>query len=244
MNQAIKTKFGFKVFVDPHDQVISRLIKKHGFYDKKGSLIIKNALKKGDVFVDVGAHIGYFSLMAALKIGNRGCVFAFEPAPVNFHLLLRNINLNKFQNITAIRKAVFDKKKKINLYFSKTNTGDHRVFDSGDNRNFLKIEAINLDDFFDKRNERIDFIKIDVQGSEIKVLEGMKKILKKEKLKMFIEFWPYGIKMNGDDPKRLLDLILKNGFKIIFPIMRTRKFLNRYIPENKKYVNLFCVKGY
>lgn len=239
----VKTKFGFKMFVDPCDRFISQAIKKRGFYDRRGSAIIKNALKNGDVFINVGAHIGYFSLLAASRVGNEGHVFAFEPAPANFHLLLKNITLNKCENITAIRRAVLEKEKKVNLYFSDTNTGDHRVYKPSEKRKFIEIDAINLDNFFDKRNKRIDFIKIDVQGSEMSVLKGMKKILKKKTLKMFIEFWPHGITANGDDPRKLLDLIVENGFKIISPVMKIRDLLNTYTPKNQKYENLFCIKG-
>lgn len=243
MKQVIKTRFKFKMFVDPHDQVISRRIKKKGFYDRKGSQIIQSTLKKNDIIVNIGAHIGYFSLMAALKVGNGGHVFAFEPAPVNFHLLLKNIKLNKFKNITAIRLAILDKKKKTNLYFSDTNTGDHRVFNSGDHRKYIEVDAVSLDEFFDKRNKNINFIKIDVQGSEIKVLEGMKEILKKKNLKMYVEFWPYGLTMNGDNPKQLLDLLLENGFKIVSPVIKIRDLLNKYTLENRRFENLFCIKG-
>lgn len=239
----VKTKIGFKMFVDPRDQIISRAIKKRGFYDKKGSTIIKNSLKKGDVFIDVGAHIGYFSLLAASKIGDEGHVFAFEPAPANFHFLLKNIELNGFKNIEAFRQAVLEKKRKTNLYFSDTNTGDHRVFDSGDNRKFIKVDTISLDDFFDKRDKKIDFIKIDVQGSETEVLKGMTGILKKKSLKMFVEFWPYGITANGDDPRELLVLLFENEFKIVSPVLKTGDLLKRYTPENQKYENLYCIKG-
>jgi len=239
----VKTKFGFKMFVDSRDQFISQTIKKRGFYDRKGSAIIKNALKKGDVFIDVGAHIGYFSLLAASKVGNEGHVFAFEPAPANFHLLLKNIALNKCENITAIRRAILEKNKKTNLYFSDTNTGDHRVFDSGEKRKFIEINAISLDGFFDKRDKKINFIKIDVQGSEMNALKGMTGILKRKPLKMFVEFWPYGITSNGDDPKEFLNLLFENGFKIISPAMKIKDLLNKYTPENQKFENLFCIKG-
>ena len=68
-----------------------------------------NVLQQGDVVVDVGAHIGFYSLLAADKVGEKGHVYAFEPAPATFEILNANISINAFDNITAVKKAVTDK---------------------------------------------------------------------------------------------------------------------------------------
>ncbi len=101
------------------------------------------------------------------------------------------------------------------LFLSENNTGDNRIFDTNDHRKSIEIESISLIDFFKNYDNQIDFIKMDIQGSEVKALRGMLPLLEKNKpLKIISEFWPYGIKAAGDKPEELLEILTRLGFKI------------------------------
>lgn len=249
MNKEIETKFGFKMLLDPSDEMISAKIREYGYYDKVGSGILKEKLKNEDIFVDIGAHIGWFTLLASKYVGDNGHVYAFEPEPNNFELLNNNVELNGFKNITAIQKAIIDKSETLNFYLSKHNTGNHRIYDINNGRTFIKVQSTSLDEYFKANNNKIDFIKIDIQGAEIRALRGMSEILKKNKrLKMYIEFWPWGIKKDTQDPKEFIDLLIKNKFKIYLAddrscplnIEKINSLFNAI--KYRGFKNLFCSK--
>ncbi len=186
-----------------------------GVYEPFETKLIKKNISKGDVVIDVGAHVGYYTLIFARIVGKRGKVFAFEPDPENFRILKKNVSMNGYKNVVLINKAVSNKTGKVKLYLCKENAGDHRIFDSHDNRESIKVDAIRLDDYFKDYHGKINIIKNDSQGAEGAVIEGMPNILKKnQKLKLFIEFWPFGLSMCGTNPENFLKMLLKSGFAI------------------------------
>jgi FkbM family methyltransferase len=186
-----------------------------GIWEPVQTEYIKNNVKEGQVVIDLGAHIGYFTLIFAELVGIKGKVFAFEPNPTNYSLLKKNVSINNFLNVTTTQKAVSDETKKLELFLSENNTGDNRIFDANDHKKSIEIESISLIDFFKNYNDQIDFIKMDIQGSEVKALRGMLPLLEKNKtLKIISEFWPYGIRAAGDKPEELLEILVRLGFKI------------------------------
>ena len=202
---------GHKFFLDSTDALRLSINKT---YETFWLDIAKNEIDEGNNVVELGSHIGYFTLNFAKFVGSTGHVFAFEPDPENFEILKKNIVINGYQNITAEKKAVLDKSKKIKLYLSKKNKGDHRVYASENNIESLEIEAVSLDEYFKNKNQ-IDFIWITIQGAEIAAFEGMLNIIKNQKnLKIITDFNPSLIKKFGREPKEYLEMILKNNFKI------------------------------
>ena len=129
---------GHKLFLDKLD---SLGIFRHGFYDQFQTEIVKKIIKKGDIVLDVGAHIGYFTLIFAKLVGKNGKVFAFEPDPTNFDLLTKNVEINGYKNVILVRKAFSDKTGKTNLFLSNINAGDHMIIDTKENRNSVEIEV-------------------------------------------------------------------------------------------------------
>jgi len=120
------------------------------------------------VVVDIGANIGYYTLIFARLVGEQGRVFAFEPDPANFSLLAKNVAVNNYHNVELIQKAVSDQTGNARLYLSPKSTVDHRIYSSNDNRKFIDVEAVRLDDYFLDNNGKIDFIKMDIQGLKVK----------------------------------------------------------------------------
>lgn len=101
-----------------------------------------------DVVVDVGANIGYYTLLLAKQVGHAGRVFAFEPDPVNFDLLQRNVERNGYRNIVLERLAVSDVTGSVTLFTNEENRGDHRIHPTTSDLPAVEVPSVRLDDYF------------------------------------------------------------------------------------------------
>ncbi len=207
---------GFKLKVHPHDTVISESIKKNNIWAEAETQLFRELLQPGMVAVDVGANIGYFSLLASTLVGPTGVVLAFEPDPVNYSLLKKNVRLNRAANIRLNQTALSDTEEQLSLFIDSHNKGDHRIWaPAGESRKRIEVNSTTLDTYLSKAGIVPSFIKIDVQGAEGKVLEGMKGTLCDSRLKSLImEFWPAALRKCGTDPARMIQQISDAGFKI------------------------------
>jgi len=205
---------GSRMYVDSRDVGVAPFLLEWGFYEKFETALFKKLIKKGMVVVDIGANIGYYTLLAAHLVGDEGRVFAFEPDPHNFSLLCKNIEINGHRNVIPVRKAVFSKSGKMKLFLDKSNLGGHSL--SGANVDMgvsIMVEATSLDDYLKNTNCKIDVIKMDVQGSEMEVLEGMTDTINRnDDLKIITEFWPMGIRNSGSSPMGFLNKLIECGF--------------------------------
>ncbi|MFX0093624.1 MAG: FkbM family methyltransferase [Candidatus Hodarchaeota archaeon] len=125
-------------------------------------------INPSDTVVDIGAHIGVFTIFAA-KYAKQGRVYGFEPVPENFALLQENINLNHLQNLTALNKAVTKKKGSQEMRIYDVNTGGHSLVFQHHTYNYktLTIKTESLESFINENNiSRIDFLKMDCEGAE------------------------------------------------------------------------------
>ncbi|MCL0050753.1 FkbM family methyltransferase [Dehalococcoidia bacterium] len=137
------------------------------------------------VFVDVGAHIGKYTMTMGRRLGSRGRVIAFEPDCDNYRVLEKNISLNRLKNVILLNKALWGEKGKLKLYYPHDpndkdtgNTGASTVVCHANWKHRI-VEADTLDNVLKELGiESVDLIKIDVEGAEIKVLEGAKETLK------------------------------------------------------------------
>ncbi len=131
------------------------------------------------VFYDVGAHIGFFSLLAARLVGSEGKVFSFEAAPENANRLRENARRNGFEQITVVPTAVWKECRRIRFQCasrsSSCNTG-HVVLTQATAPELIEVEAVTLDRFAQQYSVP-QVIKIDVEGAEVEVLQGAQKIL-------------------------------------------------------------------
>lgn len=134
--------------------------------------LLASHLSAGGVAVDIGANIGLYTLAMARRVGPHGHVFAFEPAPENFALLAQNIESNGYAAIvTASRTAIADRSGPGRLALDAHNSGMHRLAPDGT----VEVETACLDDLL--AGQRVDFVKIDIEGAEVAVLRGMRSII-------------------------------------------------------------------
>jgi len=238
-----------KMFLDSEDSL--RLSIK-GVYEEAETNIIKKLINKGDVVIDIGANIGYYTLIFARLVGNEGKVFAFEPESVNFNLLKKNVELNGYQNVVLVKKAVSNKTGQEKLYLSEDDKGAHSLIGEIENRKSIQIDCIKIDDYFRNNINKIDFIKLDIEGSEIEAIKGMSSVLKKiPNIILMTEFNSYLLKKSDLEPIEFIKLLRKYEFKI-YSIDRKKKktvpidldnFFKKYKPEKREIINLLCFKG-
>jgi len=204
------------LFLNPDDPVITPHMMFHGEWEPKESLWFVRSLKPGSTVVDIGANTGYYTVLAGKLVGDQGRVYAFEPDPVSFSLLERNVRLNGLTNVVLEQKAVSNEPGSIRLYLSEDNKGDHRIYQPADeDREAIEIEAVTLDDYFADDPRRIDFIKLDTQGAEVAILRGMPRILAaNENLRMAVEFWPSGLEQFGYQTDELLEILEQANFRL------------------------------
>lgn len=162
-------------------------------------------LKEGDVFVDVGAHIGTYSIPAAKRVGPSGRVIAFEPHPKSSELLESSMKLNNLNNITLIRKPVDSSRRMVSYNISgvPANSGigaDYKI------QSVLQTECVDLDSALDSI-QKLDWLKIDVEGNEINVLEGARNTLKKYSPKIIIE-------VGEDNVERAKSILESEGYRV------------------------------
>ena len=221
-----KTQEGIFAF-DYYDQVVARYIILNGTWEEGETNLIKKIINPGDLVVDIGANIGWYTVLLSKLVGQDGSVIAIEPEPKNYQLLQTNIYLNKLENVTAYQIALLDSKSTVEFELSESNFGDHRVrfanpriqenelekF-SESSRSVISVAACTLDEVIDEnpnyqKASKIKLIKIDCQGSEIAILRGAETILPKTEY-LISEYWPYGLRRAGFEPSEFLEIIEKN----------------------------------
>lgn len=181
----------FKLLVDV-DEWIQQHIFFFGVYDIAGISFIKKQLNPGDVFLDIGANIGTYSLSASACLSQEqgGRVYAFEPVPRIFEKLQKNIVLNGVENILVNQVAVYSEPSTLELFVSsEENIGMSSIFhhdtESGE---VAKVKAICMDDFIEENQiEQVNLVKIDIEGAELFALKGMARTIEKYKPVFLIE---------------------------------------------------------
>jgi FkbM family methyltransferase len=180
------------------DRAIINEVWIHNSYTPKGF-----ELRERDVVLDIGGHIGIFSILAS-KCAKEGRVYVFEPFPENFNLLKENVELNNARNVNVVNKAVSKNSGKNEFFVSSDNNrGENSLFSSagGSIKDFVKKEKI----------EKIDFLKMDCEGAEYEILYGLSRSELEKIGKISLEYHNIDKKRNGLELKKFLE---KNGFKV------------------------------
>jgi FkbM family methyltransferase len=175
--------------------------------------------KQGDIVVDIGAHMGRYTIISSKRVGTNGKVVAIEAHPGNFEMLNRNIKLNQLTNVIPLNYAVYSKETKIKLYLPEEDSG-FTIYNTimsnraGTEDKFVEVNANTLDCLLQLnqiREEEVNWVKIDVEGAEFEVLKGATNVLTNSKdIALLIE-------IHGPDNYRpILNFLSLYNFKIDF----------------------------
>jgi FkbM family methyltransferase len=196
------------------DRVLTNWILSNKSWEPVESGVLAALIKRGAHVVDIGAHVGYMTLLAAARVGPDGSVLAIEAHPGNVALLRENITQNGLTQAEAIHGAAWRRSgETLALTVSPDNSGDHRVFRREGATETIEVPSVALDDLL-ADDQCIDVVKIDAQGTDHVAVEGMQRTLARCRPVMLVEFWPPGIEEFGDGPADVLGFYRGLGYDI------------------------------
>ena len=209
---------GNRIYLNLDDYISLELFFK-GIYGIESDLVelFDGIFVRGMTFLDIGAHIGYYTLQAAARVGGEGAVHAFEPIGKTFEYLKKNILLNKLTNVHVNQYIVHDccGKKEVFVY-DERNVGTSSILeiDGKEPESVEIVECITIDEYItQKRLKEVHALKIDVEGNELRVLKGMKNLLEsKSLLHIIVEIHEEYLLAQNRDPIEIYKFLQKFGF--------------------------------
>lgn len=207
-----------RLTVDVRDIGVGRKIYVHRTYEAAEGAVLRQELRPGMTYLDVGANIGYLATLAARQVGPAGRVIAVEPEPYNFTLLTRNLKANPLAPAFPVNVAAGSEPGTARLFKAAQNLGDHRLYPVGGagsaDRPAVDVPVVRLDDLFAERGwPPPDFVKIDVQGFEPFVVAGLERLTAAGRpMVVLTEYWPIGIRNAGGDPTAYVAWFRNRGF--------------------------------
>lgn len=192
-------------------------------------------LKEGDTFVDIGANIGYYSLLASKSVVQKGRVYSFEPSQREYMKFLTNIQINNISNIIPVNSAVGKESSLIELEIKKYHTGGNSIVrDELSPSNKITVRQTTLDQFIKEyKITEIELLKIDVEGFEFNVLNGLKESLSNRIVKrIFIEITPRFLKSFDHSVENIYSYLQDAGF-----------YPEKGINDARQYDELFILKS-
>jgi FkbM family methyltransferase len=200
----------------------------------------RKLIRPGMVAVDIGAHIGYYTRIFSRLVGDSGRVFSFEPSSENFPVLSKNISAGNFQNVTIFNKAVGAENTQGTLFVSPGHSNHSLNAGFTESVGQEQVEIVPLDLVLHQYGiSQMDFIKVDVEGSEINVLNGMKGIIAQSpNLHMLVEYNTRALRAGGFTPMDLPSLIESLGFEV--HLILPDGSLSKDIPDTPETFNMLC----
>lgn len=209
-------------------------------YEAENFEFLKESCKPGALIIDIGAHIGLFSVIAAQVTGKTGKVYAFEPAPGTIALLQKTVVINhEEQVIETIQKAVGKENGKITFFVS-----DNQADNSNSLVNYKEDRALHgidvavtsIDNFVEeKKLTRLDFIKIDVEGAEYDTLQGAANTLKNLRPRCIVAIHPQPVAAKGDTLEDIYDFIVGCNYSIM---LGKKRFTKAAMLANTELIDL------
>ncbi|MFW9801863.1 MAG: FkbM family methyltransferase [Candidatus Thorarchaeota archaeon] len=179
----------------------------NGIHEPETTAYLRANVTPGCIAVDIGANVGYFTLLFARLVGASGKVFAFEPDERMFPFLEENVRLNGYENVNLDSRAISDHNGQ-QRFFLNSHLSRSGLTPSRNIKRITEVETVRLDNL---NLERVDWVKIDVEGSELSVLKGMKRTISENPdIRIIVEFVPEHIIGSGNDINEFFDLL--DGF--------------------------------
>ncbi len=242
---------GNKLYLNNNDMVLNSYLAVNGYWEKMETEMVKRYVKPGMKVLDIGANIGYDTLLMSSLVGDQGRVVAFEPDVTNFNLLSKSVAELPINNVELVQGAVWDTSGELQLYLNDENPGDHQVYNSGESREHYSVPALTIDEF--ARGESYDFLKMDIQGAEGHAFLGMRATLERHRPNaMILEFWPSALSNASTHPSDVYAYLVELGYSTfqmdeahqkILPI--TFEQIMAGCNADWKYMTLLCTqKGF
>ncbi|MFC2001738.1 FkbM family methyltransferase [Chloroflexota bacterium] len=200
------------ILANIHDHGLGTLLFHGGEYALTRVSEIRKMVKEGDVVIDLGANIGYFTVLLANLVGPRGKVYAFEPDPRNFQLLQRTIARNGWTHVSAEQKAVSSEAGELLLYQTQSWSGN--TLTPSEHISTAKVYVVTLDDFLPDEHH-VNFVKMDIDGSEPLAIQGMVQLIKRSPgLQILAEYEPGNVKRYLSNPLDFITIAEEHGLKL------------------------------
>jgi FkbM family methyltransferase len=220
--------------------VMQNIIYNYGLYEPEVTNFLIHTLKPGDTFIDIGANLGYFTVLASSLVGQNGRVISFEPLRTTFEYCKSNIELNQLKNADLYKYALWDKNQIKEFNFSDFDGGDSHAVSTENVYNNTsikeKVECIKMDQL----NLRPNTIKMDIEGSEPFALSGMYKTLEEFRPTIVLEVNRFCLKNYfGLDSEDIWNILSGLNYKISLlseknqELIKTLKHLNELCPPNQ-----------
>jgi FkbM family methyltransferase len=202
-----------------NDPVVLPWMRVYGNWEPEESAFLRSAIKPGDTFLDVGAHVGYHTLAGARAVGPTGQVIAVEPSPEILALLRNNLRNNLTGDSADIVHvapvAAWDSDTTLTFTQSvEGNSGDSRVYADDHAATGITVDARRLDSLEALGGTTVAVVKTDLQGRDHRALRGLRKIIERDRPVIVTEFWPEGIRDLGDDPAIVLGEYADMGYRL------------------------------
>ncbi|MCK9344986.1 MAG: FkbM family methyltransferase [Candidatus Pacebacteria bacterium] len=239
----------FSLFISPQNGFIDKHIYLYGVYEPFILDLIAQHLKKGDVFVDIGANIGQHTMFAASVVGTEGKVSSFEPIPRVYNQLLDSARINHFEDIIDARNiALGEAPKTETLYVETNNVGGSSIVGPHGKENEEIVINIKRGDDELKDFQRVDMIKMDVEGYEYEVLAGIQKVLAIHKPVIVMEFsGKLYFEKGRDHGNKIISLLQNLGYNLydvenyMKQVVSKEDFLSEFSNNKKAQCDLLCL---
>jgi FkbM family methyltransferase len=192
-----------------------------GDYEQDNFEFVKSNVKPGDVVLDIGGHIGLMAVLFGKIVKENGKVFSFEPTPGSYLNLRETIRINKMNKIVSpLNMAVTERSGPVDFFISDNIVDVANTltpYEKNKELKVIKVEATSIDDFVIKHKlNKINFIKIDAEGAELKVLKGGSQTISQLKPKINLALHPEAIIANNDSLSAIYDYINELGYYIYY----------------------------
>ncbi len=219
-------------------------------YERETVILCERLITPGMKIVDIGAHIGYFSRIFSRLVGENGVVYCFEPDPENYVILEKNIAA--LRNTRCFQKAVADTDGSIDFYHVRNSTGCHSIIAPGTDARKTTVESVSVDALIAKKVlNKVDLIKMDIEGGEPIALRGMERLLRTSPhIKLITEFNAKSLAKGNVAPHEFLSQLESFGFSIycitndgLIPLRLTSEAELREYASVTGEINLYCKKN-
>lgn len=248
------------LYLNPNDPVLSGALTLR-VYENSEIAFFKKYCRDDMTFIDIGGNVGLYSALALHTLNEKGKIITLEPHPESFALLSKNVEVNrekrgkdKAPEIEIFQMAASSQSGQRQLALNPENKADNRLSDAPKEWESIPIEAKSMDALLiEKEIEEVNFLKMDVQGYEHRILSGFTDTLRRStKTIIMTEFWPQGINSTGGNAHGYLQDLHDLGFALyelhekprakITPLENWDTLIARL--HGRKYTNLIAVKGY